>query len=121
MRNLVFFLFIAIFTVGCGGSKKHPVDGTIYKPVNRIFYHEMNHVSLFCLDESSKEVKVHKFDHTTVKFVADVPENQPCWASYHAQGRCNGTIIIHIHNSKQVEGGGWDHGKRGNGQTQVIE
>lgn len=62
-----------------------------------------------------------------VSFVADVPTNEKMWVEIRAKcgssfsADCFERMTIHIHTPKEVEGGGWNHGKFGSGNTSVIK
>lgn len=61
-----------------------------------------------------------------VKIIADVPDNEQIWALLDRCETRRGEIIfvsgtIHIHGAREINGGGWDYGELGRGQTVVID
>lgn len=97
--------------------------------VARIFMHEPHRFSVFIQSPQSQEVivrelKCHREDG--VKFFTDVAPTENAWIllQFRNVGRFGWditNIVMHIHNVQEMEGAGWDHGKHGRGQTQVIQ
>jgi len=62
-----------------------------------------------------------------ITLIPDVPEGRPMWIVERRSKSPNGGIHyfggteIHIHSVKDIYGGGWNHGKHGSGQTNVVE
>lgn len=94
--------------------------------VDRVFMGEPNDYTFIITHEDKSNtvwrVKSH-FMH--VEIFNDVPSHERMYVKYKKvwkQGEAiYQYIYIHIHDLKDVEGGGWDHGKFGQGRTQVIE
>ncbi|MBI4458224.1 hypothetical protein HY633_04635 [Candidatus Uhrbacteria bacterium] len=67
-----------------------------------------------------------KFSHyLSIVFVADVAPENPMWAREEFVGvageNCIYSAEIHIHSPADISGAGWNHGKSGSGQTNVVE
>lgn len=103
--------------------------------VERIFWHEGDKYSVLVKndDNTYKTVRFPNYqcgsirDGDGVIIVADVPGDQKMWVSTVVQEEdnirpyCFERLTIHIHSPHDIDGGGWDHGKFGRGQTSVIE
>lgn len=62
----------------------------------------------------------------TPLIITDVPEGQNMWYEAHFSdnafnGKGYSNVRIHIHSIKDINGAGWNHGKFGSGQTQLLE
>jgi len=130
LRNLIITFLLAISSLvfsGCGGRDEEVrVDNVV-----RVFWHEGTLYSFHVREPNSVEIKL-VFTHYTMcvnqrtytNILADVPLGNPMWVYYiinHNWDRsCLKVLEIHIHSEKDIEGGGWNHGKFGRGQTSVI-
>lgn len=87
-----------------------------YKPVIRVFLHEHGHASFFV----NQDHEIKHIDHGNfgAAFIPDVLKDEPMWALYDTKSR---KTFIHIHDVKEVNSGSLDHGKFGQGTTNVIE
>ena len=60
-----------------------------------------------------------------MKIITDVSADKKMWVLtrgyYAGRDPVYEYVEIHIHAAKDVNGGGWNHGKFGSGQTNVIE
>jgi len=119
------------------------------KNVVRVFMNDPNEYTFFINQPESHELIVKNFsvrdvrnqgDSTLiasreVKVFADVPSEKKMWVLVkkvnHIYTRMLSSQIVwqypivyslelHIHSEKEVEGGGWNHGKSGSGITQVV-
>jgi hypothetical protein len=67
-----------------------------------------------------------RYTGTTPQYVVDVPTDQSMWLTYTENssfwdGVQTSNIVIHLHGVENVNGGGWNHGKSGHGQTEVVQ
>lgn len=110
--------------MGCV-DRQTPVDEKIDNVV-RIFMHSPRQFSVL-VESGSNELTLRTLPYLwgEVKIFTDVPRGQKNWVilnGYHSTMNGNHlSLELHIHSPKDVEGGGWDHGKSGKGMTQVIE
>ena len=67
------------------------------------------------------KMKTYDLNGTLSLLFSDVSPTNHMWAQiiYAKNGLKN--LAIHIHSPKDINGAGWDHGKLGRGQTQVLE
>ena len=118
MKKL-FALVGLLMLSGCG----EPQEIT-YRHVVRVMMHEPHRYTVFTKDPESPELSMLQFRYSSsakVKLIVDVEEGQEMWIK---KRECMGELEVlefHIHSPKDIEGGGWSHGKAGRGQTQVIE
>ena len=126
---MVIGLFAIIFIPMA--EKKISVEKMRVDNVMRIFMHERDYFS-FMVEEDNSEIKIMTYKALDTRIIRDVPLNKKDWLNLE---KCEGALDnwpkkadlnckkmeIHIHSEKEVEGGGWNHGKGGKGTTQVIE
>ncbi len=128
-------LLVLVFFGGC--QKKYYIDKTTYEDetitdIVRVFWHEQRHYSFYIQKEGSQEINIKEIDvvynyDKSVKIFSDVPAGNKMWAKIkESRGRTGFNyytvyLEIHLHSVKDVEGGGWNHGKFGSGQTQVVQ
>jgi hypothetical protein len=122
---LTVFLPILLFA-GCG--ELEPDHEVVIRDVVQVNWHEQTRYTFWVQKAGSSEI-----DRITIDFndeprrLADVPPFEKNWVKYtaHYVRGMNGAICnkgeIHLHNVKDIQGGGWDHGKFGRGTTSVIE
>lgn len=95
--------------------------------VTRVFWHENTRYSIHFEQDGSKEIQVKTFTRVEkVKLIKDVSTEEHMWVR-----AVGGKVLlgftfyslleIHVHSEKDVEGGAWDHGKNGSGNTVVIQ
>jgi hypothetical protein len=115
MRFITIIAAIAILASGCAQKYNIKKQDNIL----RVFMHEPNDYSI--MYKQIDELKTIRIGRARV--MADVPEGKPMWAkwleaddSHH--NKCEAEI--HIHSPKDIDGGAWNHGKRGRGQTVVL-
>ena len=114
---LLAFFGSMIFLTYLSERERVPLPPTItYKPVVRVFLHERGHASFFV--NEAHEIKHIDHGNCGVQFISDVPKDEPMWALYDTRTR---ETFIHIHDVKEVNGGAWNHGKFGQGTTNVVE
>ena len=118
---IVLFLLVA----GCGSEK---VSEERINNVERVFYHE-NRVYSVLVEKDKGIYKIMGLPayfcspDVQVLIIPDVDSEKKMWisVSFLGRNRCVGQMKIHIHSPKEVEGGGWNHGKLGRGQTSVLK
>ena len=96
--------------------------------IERIFFHEnFRFTYLVRRGNVIEPVSLTYFweKGTKVTYYEDVPPNKSMWAVVQGKGNSKDGIItnieIHLHTVKEVDGGGWNHGKFGSGNTIVVE
>ena len=91
----------------------------------RVFMHSPKRYSVFKMDESKKLehfVFGSECSFRNFEFHCDVPDGEPMWLIKHGtENDWHRKVEFHIHSPKEINGGGWDEGKHGHGQTNVIE
>ncbi|MFA5838452.1 MAG: hypothetical protein WC849_00740 [Candidatus Paceibacterota bacterium] len=125
MKTNMFFILVLVFFCGCGSSITKENEKT--QIVERIFMHEPTEYSFMYFKPNTNELKTATYgiESEYLKIISDVkPENKP-WFYYaefngHNQPSYR-VLIIHIRNVSDIQGGGWNHGKFGRGQTVVIQ
>lgn len=126
MSHIRLFL-AAILTIllaaGCGDVLQHYSNK--YVGVKKVFMHENGVYSVFVPSEKGGYIQkgLVKCEAT---FFEDVPPEEDMRAEEvfdrsYWHGFQNSYCTFHIHSLKEIGGGGWDHGKSGHGQTNVIE
>jgi hypothetical protein len=98
-------------------------EETTYQ-VERVFMHTVNSYSFLIFDKDTKEIKSVGFGECK-KITADVELEKPMWIKVKKTSFRTGDdeyfVEIHIHSVKDINGGGWNRGKFGSGQTSVVE
>jgi len=116
--------------------------------VVRIFMHEPDDFSVMTKDATTgimiirrvgeiiDEPPYNRTGRDTYEFVTDVPADKEMYVvvtiwfrwktsrfsnERYRDGRDHFEATFHVHSEKDVEGGGWNHGKYGRGQTAVVE
>lgn len=107
-------------------SCKSGADNYKIENVVRVFMHEPDLYTFGVQNPESSEVRMITMKcYDGVKIFTDVPADKRMWVEVFRTG--NGwesnryRIEIHVYSEKNIEGGGWDHGKFGKGTTQVIK
>lgn len=131
MRNLIVsFLFAAITSVVFLGCSQR-IEEVRINNVVRVFWHENTRYSVQVREPGSVEIKTIRISpqymcsENQLRLLADVPPEKSMWIRYvinqNWDSDCLKLLEIHIHSEKDIEGGGWNHGKFGRGQTSVIK
>ncbi len=112
-------------------AKEPPVDdGFVKENFVRLFYHQKEEYSIIKINEDKSIVFVYfgMYDVRNLgpsfKIICDVPIGKPMWYEGHRKPKFFGgwkDLELHIHSPTDINGGGWDEGKHGKGQTNVIE
>ncbi len=141
---LAVFSAVAILAVGCRCDSR-PLKITTM-PVERIMMHESGHFTFLVPKEGGKKAQLeirasYTYDTANgVTIVSDVPEGQQMRVEFTCKcgdkevtckdipkdfnnWRIGGAyrLTIHTHSVSDFDGGGWNHGKHGAGQTTVLQ
>jgi hypothetical protein len=140
MKEKLFLATIAaILLTSCGDKTIKSIIRI--ENVERVLENERGHYVLYARHDSHymldryeicvKPSTDYSACYVPAKMVTDVAKNEPMWAEvglFYESDRVTpenwtnaGNLIIHLHTAKEINGGGWDHGKFGNGQTTVVE
>jgi len=119
------FALVMMFTLLSCCDQKNTPNIVKYPRVERVFMHDPGEYSFLYKDESSGQLisinkNIFKAKAYSAKYVLipDVNNDDFCWAEVDMN---NSIITIHIHDSSEIAGGGWNHGKFGSGSTTPIE
>lgn len=129
---LVLVAIIVIFTsVGCSDG---PRENVVIENVVRVLYHEYNRYTFFTqpgginseIFKKTVDFGQYNNEDEKIHILPDVEAGRKNWVRYgfYISGSGSWTLIdaeIHIHSEKDIEGGGWNHGKFGSGATSVID
>lgn len=122
---VVLSLVTATMLIAC--TEQTDFTTTDYHSVVRIFMHEKNHYTFYIQEPAKKEVQILSFMtvySSLPKIFTDVPAGELSWIRVGApfeNSRYRWSLDIHIHSVSEINGGGWNHGKFGSGQTTVLE
>ncbi len=128
MRNvLIVLLVIAMISISVGCD--HKIEAVQINNVVRVFWHEGTRYSVQVREPGSTEIKtyvLHGYMCTgEPQIFADVAAENRMWVKYVMDRNwdldCLQSLEIHVWSEADIEGGGWDHGKFGRGQTSVIK
>jgi hypothetical protein len=118
----VLFIGICLFCLSScdNGPKQEKIENVV-----RIFMHEPGHYSLMIqLSGSiSATMRTVNLSGCEPKFIMDAPKDGEMWVYIEyprLENDNRGIADFHIHSENDIDGGGWNHGKFGSGQTQVI-
>lgn len=99
----------------------------VRRNIVKVMMHEPERYSVLVQD-TDKSLKT--LTYRGCKLIADVPKNESMWLEIEMnkakeevtdEGYHYKWAKIHIHSADQLNGAGWDHGKHGRGQTEVVE
>lgn len=95
------------------------------RDIHRIMMHEPHSYS-FLLDDGQFHRYTIQRGSRSADILYDAPSDGYCWAEVHyshyfGDGMMCDRIKLHIHSPQEINGGGWNHGKLGKGQTVVVE
>lgn len=117
-------------------SHSYVADIPIYN-VQRVLMHEEGNYDFLIFGQDSVSLQEIQINGSKTLY-ADVPPDKNIWLDLHYKvyspaeekqlkanpklgfSHCLG-VEIHLHSAKDINGAGWDHGKSGKGQTNVIE
>jgi len=94
--------------------------------VDRIYMHEPGRYSVMIkTGPKGEELEIIELRaDRKIHIIADVPSQDPCWVYFEREKTMKQSwekIWIHVHSPQDIQGGGWNHGKFGKGQTVIIE
>lgn len=108
---------------GCSGKP----DTTIHNVV-RIMMHEPYRYTFLVKEGESTAIRaltvwITDRDSERVVILADVPADGKMWVVLKDNNWSGGwgSIEIHIHSEQDINGAGWNHGKGGSGNTEVVK
>lgn len=123
----IIFLAVCLSIFMCQRDASTPRIET-RQQIERVFMHTPGGYSVVVNDGG--EIKVKTFEWAApihgggkLSVLADVPEGEPMYYTGLQYGEGGGylEVVIHIHSAKDINGAGWDRGKFGRGQTNVVE
>ena len=129
LRNLIITFLLTISSLVLGGCGRSRLEEVQINNVVRVFWHESTRYSVQVREPNSVEIKTiilrsEICNNQQARILADVPLGNPMWVrfvmDYNWNMDCLRVLEIHIHSEKDIEGGGWDHGKFERGQTSVV-
>lgn len=98
--------------------------------LQQVMEHESDHYSVKYKAENNELITIDfgrlSSEGVSLRIIADVPEGESIWALLNRAKTPRGVIHyfggeIHVHSGKDINGGGWNHGKFGRGQTVSVE
>lgn len=126
LAGVALFLFLLFSDVMVGTVVHTSLPDEKIDDVVKVFLHEPRHYSFLCKMPDSNELILRDFRNISPRIFRDVPSNKNMYVELRGiwkniDGMHYNSVTIHIHAVSGIEGAGWDHGKFGRGQTQVIE
>jgi hypothetical protein len=105
--------------------------GNVREDIVRVLCHKPDQFSVFVMD-SDKSLRQEVFYQSTfhnprqlAKIICDAPIGKSMWYEGFRSTSWGSTawewVEIHIHSGSDINGGGWDEGKFGTGQTTVVK
>lgn len=116
------------FDDNCINSRTQPWEVKV-ENIERIFFHE-NFRFIYLVRKENGDIEPVSLTYfheqkSKLTYYDDVPAGKLMWALIKGKGNPKDGIIadikIHMHSVKDIEGGGWNHGKFGSGNTTVVE
>ena len=123
---IIFLIAILIFVMIIVITPKMEYR-VVKRSIVRVMMHEPERYSVL-VQEKDKSLKT--LTYRGCQLIADVPKDEPMWLEVEMnkakeeitdEGYHYKWAKIHIHSADQLNGAGWDHGKGGRGQTEVVE
>lgn len=124
MKQIFLSILFCLIIMSCCPKDFDPSMVTVY--VDKVYMNEISRYT-FITKQKNGESKVWQLQYVISErthIYEDVPPNKRMYVEY--CNRCSGGSIlpnivnIHIHSLDEIQGGSWNHGKFGKGQTQVI-
>lgn len=90
--------------------------------VEEFLIHEPGRITVYSLNQLTKRLEPDEFRGAYDIFRDVIPGEKSYAKKFYKKIHRNPEIVmeIHLNQSVQINGGGWDHGKFGRGQTSVI-
>ena len=128
----VIVIFLGISNEANAWGKKKTFDVKI-ENIERIHYHEGASFTYWQRVEGHKIIPIRfrhswwGYEKTKIIIYDDLKPDEKMWAiergsgDPHEEGSVVDYVEIHVHSIKEIQGGGWNHGKFGRGTTTVVE
>lgn len=101
-----------------------PEKRVIY--IERVFMHTTKKFSV--LVEKDNKFVIMEFYCDNVAFQRDVPSGERLWAEAHYKEKTEvrnyghpQALVFHLHDLREMNGAGWDHGKHGRGMVSPVD
>lgn len=99
------------------GVEKGKISGVI-----RVYMNEPKRYTYFTRNKSEPQILRMKY---LPEIFYDAPKESDLWIDYRCTKTKSGNLTschyaIHLHSIKELQGGAWDHGKRGKGHTHPL-
>lgn len=130
MKLLLVLVFGIVSTsFSCEHVKKPPRDEKVLN-IQRILMHEPRHFTVLVQDSNTNIIKGRDIEVSgdDIVYIPDVGESGTNWAVLHwdylQENNYYHSVIkvtFHIKSPEIINGAGWNHGKFGSGQTEVVQ
>ena len=110
--RLLNLVLIAVFLVGCAPDKNYSIK---IEGIKSISQHEVTYYSVIVADQKGGFESI-SLERCKATFLIDIPPEKDMWVEEtyvlsSAHGLQNSHCVFHIHSLKEINGGGWNHGK----------
>ncbi|MDP3792528.1 MAG: hypothetical protein Q8Q89_02245 [bacterium] len=135
--------FLVLFLFGCEERTRENTnpESTVVSGITRILMHETNSFTFLVERADTHKVGQLRIYASKTTLFSDLKEDEPIRVEYRCRSssrneyyQCKSIpadfsiwsthpaeLTIHLHSTKEVDGGGWNHGKFGQGSTTVIQ
>lgn len=122
MKKCFIVVFLSLLVVGCADKKV----GERVIEIERVFMNEPGVYSFMYKADGQLVLRGgDSYTRWLYTLIDDVPPDKPMWVKIEEWDRFIDPNFfkyeIHIHAASDVEGGGWNHGKHGQGTTVVVQ
>ena len=125
--GIAFILFLLIFFIVLAFQRSSYVASFPVYGVQRVLMHEIDFYTFLIREPNSTKLKslsLSYHDDKSFVLISDVAPDKDMWLNLKCRvdptDKCF-EIEIHLHSAKDINGAGWNHGKFGKGQTDVVE
>ena len=122
MKRMLFVLALALLVIGCTNYDVNDLtqrDIVKVSKFDRIFYHEGSCFSVAIEDANTHQLSFEYLWYPVTIVIDSTKGN--CFIEYQRTWRCGFKSTqkteVFIKSINQIEGGGWNHGKYGQGTT----
>ena len=118
---VVIFIAIMLIVTICNFSVQKEIK---VEDIIRVFMNRPTEFTFMIqdLDSGNLLLKTYRVEHEEdVRIISDVLQENKIWMAKKRLRNGTGTLEIHVHSFKDLEGGGWDSGKFGHGKVHIIE